>query len=256
MALKLFKRKHHHRHHMPEDNRNPHYEIITITDPTNIASESYRRAKVAINYNDVDKHIQTIQVCSATQGEGKTVTLLNIAAAYVEDKKKVIIVDLDFRRPRIHRAFRIENKNGITDYLLGNISYEDVIKHSEYGLDFINRGSEVPFPTSVLESRGMRELFEKLKAEYDVILVDCPPILAVSDAVVVSKMCDGCLFVVSQSKSEKGLSKEAVKALREGNVNVLGSILVNASTKAYKSKYKYYYRYYSQYTDKNKEESK
>ena len=79
----------------------------------------------------MDKHPQVVQVCSATQGEGKSVTVLNIAATYAEDSKKVLVVDLDFRRPKLHRSFRIENKNGITDVLAGNVKLQDAIKHGD-----------------------------------------------------------------------------------------------------------------------------
>ncbi len=227
---------------------NPHYRIITVEEPLSIAAESYRRIKTALEFANVDKRIQVLQVCSSMQGEGKSVTVLNIAATYAEDEKKVIVVDLDFRRPKLHRSFRVENKNGITDVLAGHITLKEAIKHGENGIDCLNRGTKAPYPTALLGSDNMAKLFEELRKQYEYIIVDCPPILAVSDAAIVSKLCDGCLFVISQSKTEKAAAKESVKILRDNGVNILGCVFANISAKRgnyyYSNKYKYYYQNY------------
>ena len=227
---------------------NPHYRIITVEEPLSIAAESYRRIKTALEFANVDKRLQAIQVCSSMQGEGKSITVLNVAATYAEDNKKVIVVDLDFRRPKLHRSFRVENKNGISDVLAGHIALKDAIKHGENGIDCLNRGSKVPYPTALLGSDGMAKLFEQLRKDYEYIIVDCPPILAVSDAAIVSKLCDGCLFVISQAKTEKAAAKESVKILRDNGVNILGVVFANISAKRgnyyYSNKYKYYYQNY------------
>ena len=227
---------------------NPHYRIITIEQPLSIAAESYRRIKTALEFSNVDKHPQVIQVCSSMQGEGKSITVLNIAATYAEDNKKVIVVDLDFRRPKLHRSFRVENKNGITDVLSGHITLKEAIKHGGNGIDCLNRGTKAPYPTAVLGSENIVKVFEELRKEYEYIIVDCPPILAVSDAAIISKLCDGCLFVISQSKTERAAAKESVKTLRDNGVNILGCIFANISAKRgnyyYSNKYKYYYQNY------------
>ena len=188
------------------------------------------------------------------QGEGTSVTALNIAATYAEDGKKVLVVDLDFRRPKLHRSFRVENKNGVTDVLAGHIQLKDAIKHGDNGIDCLNRGSKAPYPTALLGSDNMAKVFEELRKEYEYIIVDCPPILAVSDAAIISKLCDGCLFVISQAKTEKAAARESVKILRDNGVNILGCVFANISIKRgnyyYSNKYKYYYQnYYSKDTN-------
>ena len=226
---------------------NPQYRIITVEQPLSLAAESYRRIKTALEFANVDKHPQVIQICSSMQGEGKSITVLNIAATYAEDGKKVIAVDLDFRRPKLHRSFRQENKNGVTDVLAGHIKLEDAIIHGENGIDCLKRGEKAPYPTAVLGSEQMAKLFEELRKMYEYIIVDCPPILAVSDAAIISKLCDGCLFVVSQSKTEKAAARESVKILRDNNVNILGCVFCGITSKGsnyYNSKYKYYYQNY------------
>ena len=237
--------RHHKNKHLVIDN--PHYRIITVEEPLSLAAESYRRIKTSLEFANVDKHPQVIQVCSATQGEGKSITVLNIAATYAEDGKKVIVVDLDFRRPKLHRSFRVENKNGITDVLAGNIKLKDAIKYGDNGIDCINRGTKAPYPTAVLGSENMAKAFEELRKQYEYIIVDCPPILAVSDAAIISKLCDGCVFVISQTKTERAAARESVKILRDNGVTILGAIFTNISARSsyyYSSKYKYYYQNY------------
>lgn len=237
--------KHHKNKHTVTDN--PHYRIITQEQPLSLAAESYRRIKTSLEFANVDKHPQVVQVCSSTQGEGKSVTVLNIAATYAEDGKKVIVVDLDFRRPKLHRSFRLENKNGITDVLAGNIKLEDAIKHGNNGIDCLNRGTKAPYPTAILGSDNMAKVFETLRKQYEYIVVDCPPILAVSDAAIISKLCDGCVFIVSQTKTEKAAARESIKILRDNGVNILGCVFTNISARGsnyYNSKYKYYYQNY------------
>lgn len=242
--MALFNRARSNRHTTTE---NPHYRIITVEQPLSLAAESYRRIKTSLEFADVDVRPQVVQVCSSMQGEGKSVTVLNIAATYAEDGKKVIAVDLDFRRPKLHRSFRQENKNGVTDVLSGHIKLEDAIIHGENGIDCLNRGTKAPYPTAILGSENMANLFKTLREQYEYIIVDCPPILAVSDAAIISKLCDGCLFVISQSKTEKAAARESIKILRDNNVNILGCVFCGITAKGsnyYSSKYKYYYQNY------------
>ena len=228
---------------------NPNYRVITIEQPMSLAAEAYRRIKVSLDFAQVDENLQVIQVCSSTQGEGKSTTALNVAATYIEDGKKAIIVDLDLRRPKLHRTFNVHNKDGVTDVLAGNVKLKDAIKKSDkIHFDLLNSGTNTVYPTALLGSKAIKDMFAELRTMYDVIIVDCPPILAVTDATIISSMCDGCLFVVSQEKTEKNAAKEAVKVLRKNKVNLLGVVYtaIDTSKGSFNSKYKYYQEYHQQ----------
>jgi capsular exopolysaccharide family len=237
-----------------KEQSNQDFDLITFTDPSCVASENYRRIKVSLEFTNLDMKKQVLEVTSASQGEAKTTTLLNLAYTYVEDNKKVLVIDMDFRRPRIHHCFKVPNKNGLSDYLAGTISKEKVIQHSnKYNMDFIVRGSEVPYPTSLLSSKMLETFIKDLRKDYDYIFIDCPPVLLISDTVVISRLTDGTIFVVSQVISTKDSAKDAVKYLKENNVNILGCVFTNVNEKSsnYNKNYRYkYYNHYSYYNEK------
>ena len=248
------------KHHV-HSNIASYTHLATIEKPLSQHAEAYRRIKVGIEYSEVDKKIQVIQVSSALQGEGKTTTALNLAVVYAENKAKVCVLDLDFRRPKIHRTFKLVNQNGITDVLAGNITLEEAIKHNdEYPFDIINRGTKSPFPSALLSSKELSAVIAQLRTMYDYIVIDCPPILAVSDAIIISKQTDGCVFVVSQPHTEKSVAKEAMQQLKNNNVNVLGCVLTGITRKNkdyYGYKYNYYYSsYFDEQNQNNNSQAK
>lgn len=223
-------------------NADRNYRIITEEQPVCVAAEHYRRVKVSLDFISVDRELRVMQITSSTMGEGKTTALLNIAVTYAEDQKRVLLIDLDLRRPKLHRAFKLENRNGLTDYLAGNISLEQAIKHTDRKIDLLNSGSKVPYPTTLLGSEALATLIEKLRGEYDMILLDTPPVLSVTDCCITSKLTDGSIFIVSQKVTDKNAAKEAVSVLRQNNVNLLGVVFTEVSKS--KGGYGYYYTYY------------
>jgi len=231
------------------------YRIITAECPSSIPAENYRRAKVSLSFSEVDKEIKVISVISATQGEGKTTALVNVGMTYVEDGLKVVLVDLDLRRPKLHRFARIKNENGVTDVLANKVTLKDAIKHTQFGYDLLNSGSKCSFPTSMLGSNAIDEMVESLKKDYDVVLIDCPPILSVSDGVVISRFVDGFIFIVSQQKTKRRIARDAMSVLRQNNVPIIGTMLTEISKRSTSSYYYYYKYYYTSYGDKEKHSS-
>jgi protein-tyrosine kinase len=235
---------------------NAHY-VITKELPSDPVSECYRKIKTNIDLSNADNNIKVIQITSGVQGEGKTTTLINLATVFAEDSKKVLIIDLDLRRPQIHHFFNAINENGLVDYLADKIKKEDVIKHSDNKyIDYIIRGSSVPYPASILNSQKLKDFVDSVKDKYDVVLLDCPPILVVTDSLIISKMSDGLIFVVSQIVANKNDSIQAIKSIKKNNINILGTIFTNVSKK-YSNAYDGYYsnRYYKYFGTEDKKKS-
>lgn len=203
--------------------------------------EAFEKLQVNINLSSVDKKLQVIQVTSSLQDEGKTTVAVNLAYSYARKDKKVLVIDLDIRRPKVHRSFNQPNENGIVDYAAGKIGANQLIKKTNYNVDIILSGSKTPYPTKILESEKLAELINSLREKYDYIIVDTPPVSAVVDPLVVSSLCDGLLFVVEAERTKKSFVKESIKQLENINVNIIGLVLQSVRDKYSKYSYKYYY---------------
>lgn len=220
--------------------------------------EAYVRLKDNVLCYAIDNDKKVIQVESAVQGEGKTTVATNLAVALGESEKKVLIVDLDFRRPRTHRSFRIPNVNGIGDYMINKCSKEELVKSTDYkNVDLINRGCEISNASVVLTSHKLKELLKEFRNEYDFIILDCPPVLMISDYIHIGKLSDGVLFVSAFAVSKKKEVLEAIKQLKQNNINIIGSVFTHYDPKKSQSNTEYSYRYYEygqNYSENNQEE--
>lgn len=201
--------------------------IITFEQPLSVSAESYRRIKLSLEFLADGKQLKVIQACSAVVDEGKISVLLNLAATYVEDGKKAIIIDLDLRTPELHKAFGVENDKGLIEYLAGTATIDEVIKSSDNGIDFITRGASFSAPIAILGSPKLNEFIELLKEKYDIILIDCPPVITAGDCCVSARVCDGTLFVVSRKSTDKKLAKNAVLVLKRSGLKLIGCVFVD-----------------------------
>ncbi|HBY65292.1 MAG TPA: hypothetical protein DEG42_02715 [Acholeplasmataceae bacterium] len=146
----------------------------------------------------------------------------------------------------MNRVFNVTNREGLTDYLSGKVQYETVVRHSEeIGVDFIVGGEKTTSVVNVLEAKKLKELIVRLKSEYDYVLLDTPPVIAVSDALYVAKLADGVIFIVAQNVAKKSLVKEAIQTLKHNNVHIIGTILTQVDLKngSYGYGYDYSYKY-------------
>lgn len=204
---------------------------ILIDDLSSLAGESYQRLQTNIELANIDKKIKVIGVTSATKSEGKSTTLANLANVYAQKNKKVVILDLDLRRPSVHFYFKKPNEKGIVDYVLDECSKEELIKHSKLGVDFINCGKHTIFPSQIIESEKLAKLIDELKETYDYVLIDCPPILVGTDTILATKFLDGVILVLRFNYATKDMVNDCVKQLRNTKVNIIGSVLTNLSPK-------------------------
>lgn len=179
---------------------------------------------------------------SSLASEGKTTTLSNIAYVMTESNKNILIIDLDLRKPAIHKQFKISNKVGITDLLLNKDDYSKYINKLHPGLDIITSGRIPPNPTEIINSKSIKELIAELSASYDYIFLDTPPIALVSDPLTIATYSDAVILTIAYSETEKDIAKKSIESLKHVNANIIGTIL-NKVPITKQNKY-YYYDYY------------
>ena len=218
--------------------------LVTKQDPLSYVTESFQKVIINLEYSNVDGKYKVIQFTSTLPSEGKSTFVSNLSYLLGNKGKKVILLDLDLRKPKMNRVFNVPNKNGLTDYLAGKISLDEAINHSEdINIDFITAGEKTSAVTNVLEAEKLKELIKQLRETYDYVLLDTPPVISVSDALYISKLADGVIFVVAQGKAKKALVRDAIKTLKDFDVTILGLVLTQFNMKSgygYGQNYTYY----------------
>ncbi len=221
-------------------------ELVVAKHPDSIQSEAFKTLRTRIQFSPNTKDLKIILITSSAPGEGKSVVAANLASSFAQDHKKTVVVDCDLRKPRIHTIFGDEDSPGYLNYFFGKSSYESIIKKTEVrNLDYITGGSIPPNPTEIIGSPRMKAFMLKLRNEYDIIIIDSPPIMAVSDSEILSRLSDGNLLVVSADSTEMDWLEESVELLNHDSSKFLG-VLLNKFN--YKSGYHAYYKYYGHYS--------
>ena len=216
--------------------------LIAHTNRKSPISEAYRTLRTNIQFSSVDKKVKIIAVTSSGPSEGKTTTITNLAETFAQAGNRVIIVDADLRRPRVHKIYGLEASEGLTNVLAGQKDLKQVIRISESDVHIITSGPIPPNPSELLGSQKMQELIQVLEEHYDIVLFDAPPVNVVTDAAILSTLVDGIIFVVASGRTEIENGKHAMKSLEAVNANVLGVVMtmIPVSKKGY-----YGYSYYS-----------
>ncbi|MBM6837109.1 CpsD/CapB family tyrosine-protein kinase [Clostridium saudiense] len=213
--------------------------FVVEKKPKSIAAESYRTLRTNIQYSSFDNEYRTIVVTSSEPGEGKTVTSGNLALALAQGENKVLLVDCDMRKPSIHKNFRISNESGLTDLLLHKKTMEQVMVNYNKNLTIVPAGRVSPNPSEMLGSRAMGTFLEEMKNHFDYIVMDTPPLGAVTDAQVLSTKVDGTILVVKAGATKKDVVINSVNLIKKVNGNLIGTVLNGVE----QSKNKYYYYY-------------
>jgi len=200
--------------------------IVTFTNPKSPGAEQYRTVRTNIQFSSIDKELRSMLVTSSEPSEGKTTTIANLAVTYANQGNKVLLVDADLRKPQIHSLFQVENFEGLSSVIVQNKLVADVAQKTKIeNLSVLTSGPIPPNPSELLSSSKMKKLVESLKTEYDMILFDAPPVLAVTDAQIMSKNVDGTVLVVRSNQTEKEKVQKARELLEIVNAKILGVIL-------------------------------
>lgn len=193
--------------------------------------EPYNKIATNIKYSNLDNPYKSILFTSTIMDELKSTVCVNLAYSLVLNKKKVCLIDLDLRKPCVHKAFNVQKENGLVDYLDGTMEKDEIIKHTDTGIDVITIGQKVLNPLVVLESKKLKDLIEELKSEYDYVLLDSAPVIA-TDSFVAAKLADGIVYNVAMNHAKKKDIQESIRSLKNLGINIIGLVI----TKAYKKK--------------------
>jgi succinoglycan biosynthesis transport protein ExoP len=231
-------------------------ELITHGHPKSMLSEAYRSIRTSILLSFSGKPPKTLVVSSPNPSEGKTTTAINTAIALSQTGARVLLIDADLRKPRIHEVFTGENGAGLSNFLSGNASLEKVVKASHIpNLAYILSGPIPPNPSELLGSKVFGDMLQTLGERFDHVIIDSPPILGFADSVVLSTVVDGMVVVVVSGKTSRETLQQAKEALEQVNGRILGVVVnrINIRRNDYGA---YYYRYHYYYGDKSKKKKK
>jgi succinoglycan biosynthesis transport protein ExoP len=222
-------------------------ELLLNADSTSPLAEAFRHLRTSILLSNAGGAPQTLLVTSSQPSEGKTTTAVNTALILKQTGAKVLVIDADMRRPRLHSVFDMENKSGLSTILASKMSEEDaigMIKHDEEsGVDVLTSGRVPPNPAELIGSDAMQRLMALLKTRYTHIVFDSPPIASFTDSVLISSLVDGVLLVVQGDRVSRTIVRRSRQVLSEVGARIFGVVLNNVSLRP--SDY-YYYKYYGQ----------
>lgn len=216
----MFKKK------LKETKNNP-AKLITLTKPSSVISEQFKTIRTNIQFSIFDKEMKSIAVTSDMVGAGKSTVAANLAVTFSMQGKKVVLVDSDLRKPTIHRFFGLSNRDGLTTILTNrSIRLCNMIHHTDVdNLFVLTSGIIPPNPSELLASSRMDELLVELEKDFDLIIFDLPPVVAVTDAQIMASKVDGTIFVIRKENSTKDKIMESKLLLQRVNANVIGVVL-------------------------------
>jgi len=223
-------------------------DMPCVDNPQALISESFRTLRAKLRFVATDKEKKSFVVSSCNAGEGKTFCAINIAANFALSGKKCLLMNYDLRRPRAEKALDVTSKYGITDYLVGNCSVEDIVVATRVdGFDLMPSGSVPPNPSELIASERNRQLIEMMKERYDVIIMDTAPIGCVADGRMLEQDADAFLFIVKAGISEYTHLRETINSLKEEEVKSL-SLVFNGAAHSRREYSRYGYSGYYGYS--------
>jgi capsular exopolysaccharide synthesis family protein len=223
--------------------------LITYEDPKSPVSESYRSLRTNITYASADKKIKSLLVSSPQPGEGKSTTTANLAIAFAQLRKRTLLIDADLRKPVQHNVFDQSRGPGLAEYLVGEVDdFNSIIHNTKIDKLFVvSAGGLPPNPSELLGSDRMSQLIDRLEGEWDMILFDSPPIVAVTDASMISAEIDAIVMVVKVGQTDRVAVDRALDTIRNVKAPLVGVVLNGATPETLAGKYSYYYSYYNYY---------
>ncbi|HDR4694590.1 TPA: CpsD/CapB family tyrosine-protein kinase [Bacillus cereus] len=206
--------------------RKPLRQLITHKEPKSRIAEQYRNIRTNIEFTSVDNHIRSIIVTSVDPGDGKTTTIANLAVVFGQQGKKVLLIGADLRKPTLQNLFAAYSPNGLTNLLSGQTSFVQCIQKTDIENVYVmSAGPIPPNPAELLGYRKMDEVLLEAYKMFDIVLIDTPPVMAVTDAQILANKCDGIVLVARSEKTEKDKLIKVKQILDKASGKLLGVIL-------------------------------
>jgi capsular exopolysaccharide synthesis family protein len=218
--------------------------LVTVNDARSSGAEAYRTLRTNLIFSQAVQTLRTLVVTSAAPSEGKTTTAANLAVSFAQQGMRVLIVDCDLRRSRLHRMFSVPREPGITELVLGQVEQESVTRETSVtGLYVLPSGQLPPNPAELLGGERMRKTLASLTEAFDLVVLDTPPLLAASDAAILATVADGVVLVVRAGVTEAEAGQQAMAQLASVGARVVGAVLNDPDSKlqTYGGYYKYEY---------------
>nr|WP_116758297.1 CpsD/CapB family tyrosine-protein kinase [Priestia megaterium] len=213
--------------------------LISLTNPKSSIAEQFRTVRTSIQFSGIEADLQSLLVTSPSPAEGKSTIAANLAVVFAQQGKRTLFIDSDLRKPTVHYTFHIENHIGLTNILTGQVTLEEAVKTTrQENLWVLTSGPIPPNPSELLGSKGMDALLEKAKDEFDLVIFDSPPVLAVTDAQVLSNLTNGVVLVINSGKTKIDDAKKTKELLENAKAKILGVVLNNKKEQA--NQYYYY----------------
>lgn len=225
-------------------------DLFTHYNPRSSVSEAVRGLRAMIEMNPSGPSPRRLLVTSSVAREGKTSTSLRMAVSFAQMGRKVVLIDADLRRPRVHKVFGADNDVGLSSFLVGAAEVDDLPNATPVpNLYAIYSGASTDHPAELMASDRMEALLKDLEDRFDIIILDTPPSVALSDAVILSRRVDGVLLVVKEQSVSRSVVKQTIDLMRQVDANLYGVVLNNVDLQRAGSKYKYYYAYRDYYAN-------
>ena len=209
-------------------------QLVTLSDPRSPAAEAYRSLYINLSFSSQERPIRSLLVVSPGPDEGKSVTLANLAVVAAQMGQQVVLADCDLRQPQQHELFNLRNDAGVATVIAAKGEIADALQDvaDVPGLKVLTSGPVPISPTQVLASRSMETLLNALVESADLVLIDAPPVVAVSDASVMATKVDGVLLVLKSGQTKRDYARQAKETLEKVNAHVIGAVLVNVAADA------------------------
>lgn len=218
------------------------YDLKTLENPKSPTAEAYRVLRTNLKFTSVDNAVKHILFTSSGPLEGKSSIVANLAFSMSQAGKRVLIIDADLRNPSQHKIFGLSNFTGLTTTLIEDISaFTYIVKTQHEGLDILTSGPIPPNPAELLDSRRMKKIMQEINPVYEFVLIDSPPVIAITDASVIAQSVDGVILILAAGEVEREYALRAKEQLEKVGAKILGIVLNKAKVQSEKHNYYYYH---------------